>query len=122
MRELLTVPGVPKAVPSVRRHVRELLAGHPAIDDTLLCLAELMSNAIRHTDSGRGGKIRVELAAAGAYMRVRVTDDGGSLSRPHIPDHAAGSGRGLKLVDGLAADWGVSQAGARTTVWFALGN
>jgi anti-sigma regulatory factor (Ser/Thr protein kinase) len=51
----VTFPGLPAIVPSARRFVRGILARSPRTDDMELITAELVSNAIRHTPSGRDG-------------------------------------------------------------------
>jgi hypothetical protein len=52
---------------------------------------------------------------------VRVTDGGGG-DRPHVR-HASPrdtSGRGLALVEAVAARWGVIAGATSTTVWAAV--
>ena len=54
-------------------------------------------------------------------VRVEVTDRGG----PEVPGLRsvgcdAEGGRGLQLVEGLAARWGLRQRGGRTMTWFEL--
>ena len=58
----------------------------------------------------------------GKVTLVQVTDMGGTTVpalRPGVCGMAAG-GRGLHLVDSLAARWGVEQDGGHTTTWFEL--
>ncbi|WP_326641149.1 hypothetical protein OG884_00985 [Streptosporangium sp. NBC_01755] len=49
------LPAQVAAVPQARRYVRDLLDGvnHPHADDALLLLTELVTNSVRHSDSGR---------------------------------------------------------------------
>jgi len=56
-----------------------------------------------------------------AGVRVAVTD-GGSDTQPEVrlPRGDAESGRGMLLVDLLAADWGYEQSAEATTIWFEL--
>jgi anti-sigma regulatory factor (Ser/Thr protein kinase) len=122
--EVMVVPGVRDAAAQVRRMLRELLgAGHAALADAELCLSELLSNAIKYTDSGRGGQVRVELNVTDRSVRGEVVDDGGGATVPHLrsrPDGLGESGRGLWIVAGLSADWGAERRGRGHAVWFAI--
>jgi anti-sigma regulatory factor (Ser/Thr protein kinase) len=119
--EVMVVPGTPRAVGAVRRCFRDLLGPyHPALDDVQLCLSEIMTNALRHTTSGRGGHIRVEAAISTQEIRVEITDDGGAETEPGIVPPRGESGRGLTLVRETADDWGFERRGDKTTVWFTI--
>jgi anti-sigma regulatory factor (Ser/Thr protein kinase) len=121
--EALVVPGIERAVSHVRRWLRDLVgAEHPAFDDAAVCLSELLTNALRHTDSGRGGRMRVELAFDEKRLRVAVTDDGCAATVPHIRDAPDESGRGLRIVEAYADAWGVQRRGPGHAVWFAIGH
>src|SRR4051812_47784678 len=73
--EVMVVPGTPRAVGAVRRCLRDLLGPwHPALDGVLLCQSEIMTNALRHTGSGRDGHIRVEVAISVRGIRLEITD------------------------------------------------
>ncbi len=93
----------------------------------------LLENALRHTP--RGGAVRMELAAEGRYVTVRVCDTGAGIAAdklPHVferlystrPQHT-GSGLGLAIVKKIldlhdAAIHVESRLGAGTTFWFRL--
>lgn len=85
------------------------------VDDAQLLISELVTNAFRH---GTGHEVTFRLVIGVGTVVVEVDD--GSEGRPQVsqagPD--AVSGRGLFLVNALAAAWGVSADGART--WFVL--
>lgn len=120
--EVMRVPGVARAVGTVRHGFRDLLGpGHPALDDVLLCQSEIMTNALRHTRSGNGGHILVEVALSPRRIRVDITDEGGALTEPHVAQGQGECGRGLALVEQTADDWGFERSDGRTTVWFAIG-
>lgn len=71
-------PATPRQVREARQYLAALLDGFPAADDALLCLSELVSNAILHTDSARpGGQFTVAVTRNGGHLRVEVGDDGG---------------------------------------------
>ncbi|MFC4060887.1 ATP-binding protein [Planomonospora corallina] len=121
-------PGVPASAPRARAWVRGLLAGEVAadtLDTALLLFSEVFTNALLHSDSGRGpdGSVTVYLGTAGGLAHVEVIDDGSPASVPFLraaaPDSE--SGRGLALVDLLAARWGVHHdEETGTAVWFQV--
>ncbi|GAA3977483.1 hypothetical protein GCM10023085_69880 [Actinomadura viridis] len=120
----LTLPGVPGSAPCARRFLRDtLVPGHLApgeevLDDMALVVDEFTGNAVRHTDSGQGGKILLRVLAGRGVLRAEVTDDGAGGARPLLRAAPEGeSGRGLHIVDALASRWGHRPDGVRTTVW-----
>jgi anti-sigma regulatory factor (Ser/Thr protein kinase) len=89
------------------------------LEDVKLLVSELVTNAVRHPDSGTG--IDVEVAVTAGNVRVVVTDPGHGFSKPDVkapPDDSPG-GRGLLIVERVASRWGVSP-GRHTRVWFEL--
>jgi anti-sigma regulatory factor (Ser/Thr protein kinase) len=85
-----------------------------------LIVSELVTNSIVHSRSGQAdGVVTVALTGDGRRARVEVTDDGGpELPRLRAVDFGAESGRGLQLVDALAAVWGCGRGpGGGTTTW-----
>ncbi|MGW0601757.1 ATP-binding protein [Streptomyces sp. NPDC002776] len=102
----------------LRRIVRAGLthSGQPDLIETAeLLLTELATNALRHGD---GRKVGVRVCLRGNRCVIEVND--GSPTRPelcHAALHDEG-GRGLFLVECLAAEWGVSDDG--TTTWCTL--
>jgi hypothetical protein len=68
-----------------------------------------------------GRTVTVTVLSSGAVTRVQVTDVSGTTVpalRPGISGMEGG--RGLRLVDALAARWGFEQDGGHTTTWFEL--
>jgi anti-sigma regulatory factor (Ser/Thr protein kinase) len=115
----ITLPGVRRAVGCARSFVRNVVPDHPALDDMVTVVSETVANAIAHTASGReGGLVTVVVAiGAGAY-RLEVADGGAGGGCPHVKAEAgAETGRGMRIVDALAARWGYRADGARTVVW-----
>jgi serine/threonine-protein kinase RsbW len=111
-----TYGGRPEHVRLARADARGLLAGCPAADEVILCLSELATNAVLHSNSRRpGGTFTVRIGSRpGADIRLEVEDDGGPWLAP-VPDPA--SGRGLDIIGALAAEWGVATSPAGRTVW-----
>lgn len=84
----------------------------PRYEDVLLLVSELVSNSVRHSDTGDIG-VRVE--TEDGRIRVEVSDDGPGFA----PGSPRGDGLGLVIVDKLADVWGLSR-GERFTVWAEL--
>ncbi|TYB44837.1 ATP-binding protein [Actinomadura chibensis] len=120
--DALLLPGMDRAAGHARQWLRDVLGDHPALDDAAVCMSELVTNALRHTDSGPDGQIRVEVGHSERVVRVEVVDDGGGASVPHLAlvGETAVCGRGLLLVSFLTADWGVERRGKGHAVWFEI--
>ncbi len=114
--------GLPSQVGAVRQFAGTVTGGHPAADDAILFASELATNAITHTASGReGGRFQVQVTVTGRHVAVVVTDQGGT-SEPGTADAGPDgeSGRGLEIVQGLAAAWAVyGDSGGRTFIAIA---
>ncbi|MBB2911602.1 anti-sigma regulatory factor (Ser/Thr protein kinase) [Streptosporangium becharense] len=106
-----------------RRRVRELLGeGHPASDDVILLVSEVVTNSVVHSCSGGGGRVAMTVAVEPDAVFVEVSDAGSGASAPHVRiDPEAESGRGMFLVDLIARRWGVldDSRGSRT-LWFEV--
>ncbi|MFB4307507.1 ATP-binding protein [Actinomadura sp. GTD37] len=113
---------VSRAAGHARGWLRDVLGDHPVLDDASLCLSELVTNALRYTESGKDGQIRVEVTHSDELVRVEVIDDGGSNTVPHLAtvDEMDVCGRGLRIVAFLATDWGVSERDEGHAVWFEM--
>ncbi|WP_299537937.1 ATP-binding protein [uncultured Streptomyces sp.] len=86
------------------------------LDDVLLCVSELATNALLHgVPPGRGYLVRVEPSAGMRGLRVEVHDSGGGLPAVRVPEGEGG--RGLLLVEAFADRWGVSGRVPGKTVW-----
>jgi anti-sigma regulatory factor (Ser/Thr protein kinase) len=86
------------------------------IDDALLCVSELVTNAVQAGCS----LLRLELDVGDARLRVAVVDDAPGLpvQRRAGPDDR--TGRGLRLVEAIAGRWGVAPDGRVKSVWAEL--
>ncbi|WP_329424372.1 ATP-binding protein [Streptosporangium sp. NBC_01495] len=122
------LPGVAESVSSARRYVRSVLenSGQKDTYDAELLVSELVSNAVRHSESGRvGGQVTVAVANHGDAIRIAVIDEGSATCAPRVPaepDEDAEGGRGLWLVREVALSWGWHEcaSGRRRVVWFQL--
>jgi serine/threonine-protein kinase RsbW len=112
-------PAVPAQVGEARRFLAAILDGRASLDDALLCLSELATNAVIHSRSGRpGGRYTVSAELRPRRLRVAVRDQGGPWTQAEDPDDP--HGRGLLIVSRLAADWGRAGDATGWTVWFEM--
>ncbi len=97
--------------------------GHPhgseAHDAVVLVVAELAANAVLHGHvPGRDFALSLSHDESRGIVRIEVTDTHPALPARKVPGADADGGRGLLLVDALAADWGVhDRLGPGKTVW-----
>lgn len=119
IHEAIPLDGTAEDAPTVRAAARAVLrrAGcdEDLTGDALLCLSELVTNALLHA----GGSICVEITASASTVRLAVTDGMALVDRL-----AQATGRGLDIVDQLTQDWGVVETTAdgrpAKTVWAQL--
>ncbi len=110
-------PGEERQISVLRRWLTSLLPECPAREDAAYVATELGSNAVRHTDSGRGGWLTVEVTWHRAILRVAVADCGSQTWPRMIEDSSDEHGRGLLLVRGLALHTGVCGDDRGRLVW-----
>lgn len=112
---VLELLALPKAVPEVRRTVREHL-GTPC-PEVQLCVTELLTNVITHVGEGTPVTIRLFRTPSGR-TRLEVTDpDAHAWLIAREPGEGDETGRGLLLLDAVARRWGVWLTPAGKTVW-----
>jgi anti-sigma regulatory factor (Ser/Thr protein kinase) len=113
--------GSGEQVARARLFVGQVLGGCPAADDAVLLTSELVTNAITHTASGRGGKVIVTVYRAETRVRVEVRDDGsGQVPAVCSSGEAEEFGYGLGLVELIAHCWGYRGGQRGRIVWFML--
>lgn len=84
--------------------------------DAELLTSELVTNAVIHARTD----LTVSVAVADGTAEIGVTDGSADLPRPRTAARTAEGGRGLRLVERLAEDWGVARVDGGKQVWFAL--
>jgi len=109
----LSAPGL------ARRAATRLVGDHlepGRLDDVLLVVTELVSNAVVHGQ----GEVVLRLQLEDGVVRGEVIDHGGGFER-ELRSHGTDdvTGRGLLLVESIASRWGVHEG--TTHVWFELG-
>ena len=109
----------PEVVGATRALVRTVLAlwdCDDADDAGALLTSEIVSNAVRHAAGVLA--VQLDLCLADGVVRVAVEDPN---SKPPVLRNAevdAIGGRGLMLVDALAARWGSGPTERGKVVWF----
>ncbi|MEV0186400.1 ATP-binding protein [Streptomyces sp. NPDC050625] len=129
VEHVCAVPHIPEAVSAVRRRARTVLdqwrVPTPTVDDALLVISELTTNAIVHAlppavlrlslpEVGSRRALRIEVTDAGPVPQRRPWPDG-----PHPVEHNE-NGRGTGIVAGLSVRNGISCHPERTTRWADL--
>ncbi|ARF73894.1 hypothetical protein B7C62_17695 [Kitasatospora albolonga] len=126
----MAVPHGPAGVGQARHRMREQLRSNgvsdAVVDDAVLILSELLSNACRHgrplgrhTDVGDGDIRAAWRVETSGGLTVEVTDGGGPTRPvPATPSVTARGGRGLNIISALAQEWGVrDDSSGEVTVW-----
>ncbi|MFH9130521.1 ATP-binding protein [Streptomyces griseoaurantiacus] len=128
----MAVPHGPAGVGQARHRMRAQLrrggVSEAVIDDAVLILSELLSNACRHGRplgdalAGDGDVRAAWRVEPSGRLTVEVTDGGGPTRPvPATPSVTARGGRGLNIITALAQDWGVrDDAHGEVTVWVVL--
>ena len=119
---MVTLPDGPEGASFARRAMKRAAVLWKLDRDTtetaLLLVSELATNAIRHG----APPVRMSLRLEQDRLRVEVTDSSPSLPELGHPSPDQTSGRGLQIVQQLAAKWGARALPRRVgkTVWFDL--
>lgn len=102
---------------AVRRWVGEVLAdlGDDDLDDCVLVVNELVSNAFDHADGPRCARLR--RSEGPCVVRAEVDDASPGELVPGRSRLGDSRGRGLIIVERLSEDWGVDARVRGKTVW-----
>jgi signal transduction histidine kinase len=100
----VTIPAGPEA-PAYARHVlRDMCEGRCLLSE--LVVSELVTNAVRHSETRPGDPITVDSLFVGDRLRISVTDRGRGFAHDGSPP-ASGrvGGWGLHMVREVCEDW-----------------
>ncbi|MEU1187820.1 ATP-binding protein [Streptomyces sp. NPDC005859] len=89
------------------------------VDEAQLCVSELVSNVIKHVGPGTPATLAVSMS--GVRLRIEIHDPD-TRALPTLLDANVDSegGRGMALVDAIAARWGVQLGLERKVTWCEL--
>ncbi len=101
------------------RHVVGAVLAHHGCDGAReaveLLVTELVANAVEHA----AHEVRLQVLLDHDQLRVEVADDGEGRPAVQAPDPLVEGGRGLRIVQQLAVEWGVAVAAGRGKVVWA---
>ncbi|WP_370946171.1 ATP-binding protein [Amycolatopsis sp. cg5] len=111
-----TAPAMARRV--VRQALAELGITADLVDDAVLAVSELVTNAVEHG----GGPDRLELDHDSEQFTLSVFDRSTAPPEQRTPEPTAARSRGLLLVQAVATQWGSDPDGRGKGVWarFAL--
>lgn len=110
------------AVGAAREFLGRTLAAWSVDDQTtdtaVLCLSELVTNAVIHTHGGAEVRVVLEEGVLTTTVRDRGAGEAGAAAPDEDPLRV--HGRGLQVVGALATRWGSELDRTGTSVWFVL--
>ena len=113
------LPPTASSVAAARRFVEEVLSAagleEPGWTATQL-VSELATNAVIHART----EFVVEVSQTDHTVRVEVHDFSPAVPAQRRYGEESTTGRGLRLVDTMAGQWGVLKHGKGKTVWFEI--
>lgn len=122
-RQECWLPRHRKSAGAARRRLRAYLAARPdsgpLADAAEQLVGELVANAVGHGSVPPGRLVLVAFEYTGGALRIEVHDACADEPVLRTPGEADESGRGLRLVEALAAEWGVRAraGGVGKVVW-----
>lgn len=115
----LQLQAEPRSAAEARRFVEQVLGeseGQRTLDILKLLTSEVVTNAILHS----GSDVELTIERVRSSVRVQVTDGTPVFPVRRQYDPEAIHGRGLPILDRLAARWGVEESSAGKLVWFEI--
>ncbi|HET7387509.1 MAG TPA: PAS domain S-box protein [Nocardioidaceae bacterium] len=113
------LPPHASSVGEARRLVHDLLVdgGRGDLAETaVLLVSEVVTNALLHA----GTPIDVFASLDGSGLRVEIGDGSAHLPTRRSYGTAAGTGRGMQMLEHLVDDWGISRSRDGKSIWFRL--
>jgi anti-anti-sigma factor len=112
----LDLPADASAPRIARTAIGDLVGDEPRREDLLLCVSEVVTNAVLH--AGTASQLRVRTTPGRIVVEVADTNPTMPIRRQH--DLQAPTGRGLLLLDALTIEWGTKPVEGGKIVWFEL--
>ncbi len=108
----------PESVAGARHFVRDLLSDQPReiVEAAELMTSELATNSVRHARSD----FELAIHLLRDEIRVELSDHGQGQPVLRSPTPQERSGRGLRMVQALSEDWGITPSPNGKLVWFTL--
>ena len=123
MERRVTFELIPEAASQARAVVNDdlgLAVPGKVLENAILLVSELVTNAVRHSAQGELEEVELRLKVEPERIRVVVSDPGGGFEAvSRLPTASESSGWGLYLVDRIADRWGVITKD-RNEVWFEI--
>jgi anti-sigma regulatory factor (Ser/Thr protein kinase) len=124
LRSVLPFRAAPEELSGLRLTVRKQLGLWgltDLVDDVEVVAGELASNVVRHV--GEGTAATLVLAVGDGRLRLEAHDGSHAIPAVGQPGDYDESGRGLRLLTALAADWGTLLTASGKAIWceFPLG-
>jgi anti-sigma regulatory factor (Ser/Thr protein kinase) len=119
---VLTVGPHPAAVGEARRFLRTVLrrwgVERDVIDTAVLCVSELVTNAVIHAETECSVRVQMEQDVLTTTVRDHGSRDPAAVEE--LDDQLQVHGRGLEVVGALTSRWGYELRADGTSVWFVL--
>jgi hypothetical protein len=115
----VSLPAVTDSVPAARHFVVDALTdmdAGAAGDDAAGLVTELATNAVIHART----PFTIVVSRDGDTVRVGVHDLSAVIPRRRSYGLDATTGRGLRLIATIAADWGIDAENGGKVVWFEV--
>ncbi|MEO7571352.1 MAG: ATP-binding protein [Acidimicrobiales bacterium] len=110
----LVLPNDSATPKAARAAVAEHFGGHARCGELLLCVSEVVTNAVLHARSAPTMTVRREAD----LLTVEVADDDPTEPVRRSHSRTATTGRGLRILDDLTVRWGTRPTSDGKVVWF----
>lgn len=101
---------------AAREAVQRRFGAEPRCGDLLLCVSEVVTNAVRHAQTSA----RLTVSRDRDIVTVEVSDASPDLPVRRPASASSTTGRGLQILDQLARRWGARPTADGKVVWFEI--